>query len=851
MIHGLKMLTEAQRKARNGKVQRTTFGPLALCVEIPAGWRKGASFLTAHYGYISGTKAPDGAAIDMFLSPQASVTADVFVIDHMKGGKFDEPKVFLGFTSKVDAEETYRNVYAQRATATKMTMTQFQQWIKEGSAMQPTIKEEPKLQKVYWDSNGDPDVPMTEILYQIRKTDPTSLALEPLTLDDIYGDADEIVELDALVVPMMRLERVAGIMQNQMKRYGSEALNFQVSKPFKKNGTAQVAVVYELADGQTISIYFHNPDVTPAKIAPQDELISWKWMLNKKDITILVAPEKGQDLDPREVMRRVAKIAIKNRPTFERNNAARVERVARVEALKAEIVVLEKEVDDKTHELEILRMKLEEKRNMPAPEPEPVPEPEVTPEPEPEPQPEESAPVESPDTEQDTEQAKRDAAVKHAITVGVKNINGQASANALQDAFTNPDLTEEDKQRIVKAFRAATANLLALNQYTQTAQGGGATAGMWNVVLNARANAANKESTVPEFNEAINALADRLAALLPERKALKLKGDEKQRLRDELQLLKQADSLEALDEQWKKFSKEFLPIIHEYLATYKTQEERQDFIGSFINPLADAIKDRKAELKASPEKKEAAPEEPKEETREERVTRLHDSVMALINSATSIVDIRQLKKSATFKEFRFMTEGRGREDMESQRESIRTALYAKSAELNMPLYNEIMGEIQAATTEAGVLTALEKVEIVRNDFPPAQRKEIADAADVKMEELRNPPKPEPQATPLPEVTVEPPTLEEPVTEPVHEPAPEPVAEQPAEAVNATPLNDPVNPQETADRAYLETFDPATADDARLEEIAARYTSGEMLELLEKALAKYEEYMVAAAEESMK
>ena len=44
MIHGLKMLTEAQRKARNGKVQRVTFGPLSLCVEIPAGWRKGRRF---------------------------------------------------------------------------------------------------------------------------------------------------------------------------------------------------------------------------------------------------------------------------------------------------------------------------------------------------------------------------------------------------------------------------------------------------------------------------------------------------------------------------------------------------------------------------------------------------------------------------------------------------------------------------------------------------------------------------------------------------------------------------------------------------------------------------------------
>ena len=755
MIHGLKMLTEAQRKARNGKVQRTTVGPLSLCVEVPAGWRKGASFLTAHYGYISGTKAPDGAAIDMFLSPQASVTADVFVIDHMKGGKFDEPKVFLGFTSKVDAEETYRNVYAQRATATKMTMTQFQQWIKEGGAMQPTIKEEPKLQKVYWDSNGDPDVPMTEILYQIRKTDPTSLALEPLTLDDIYGDADEIVELDALVVPMMRLERVAGIMQNQMKRYGSEALNFQVSKPFKKNSTAQVAIVYELADGQTISIYFHNPDVTPAKVAPQDELISWKWMLNKKDITILVAPEKGQDLDPREVMRRVAKIAIKNRPTFERNNAARVERVARVEALKSEIVVLEKEVEDKTHTLEILRMKLEEKRNMPEPEPE------VTPEVQPE---EEATP-----------------SLADELAEKIANLNSLMDVRDLQAAIRNPELSRKDKKRLKDA-------------------------------LEARVDAINSER------------AERKAKLFEEfGKQIAAIETEEDR-----------DQVSAAIEGAQVFSEEEESNLLEKV--------REKF--AMVQQAA-----KEAERKAAEQAKqtEPAPEEPKKETREERVTRLHDAVMVLINSATSIEDIRRLKKSATFNEFRYVTEDTSRAaDFNQQRESIRTALYAKSAELNMPLYNEIMGEIQAATDESGVLAALEKVEMVRNDFPPSQRKEIADAADMKMEELRNP---EPQATPLPEV--QPPMPEAPAPEPVHEPAPEPVTEQPAEAVNATPLNDPVNPQEAADRAYLETFDPATADDARLEEIAARYTSGEMLELLEKALAKYEEYMVAAAEESMK
>lgn len=786
MIHGLKMLTEAQRKARNGKVQRTTFGPLALCVEIPAGWRKGASFLTAHYGYISGTKAPDGAAIDMFLSPQASVTADVFVIDHMKGGKFDEPKVFLGFTSKVDAEETYRNVYAQRATATKMTMTQFQQWIKEGGAMQPTIKEEPKLNKVYWDSNGDPDVPMTEILYQIRKTDPTSLALEPLTLDDIYGDADEIVELDALVVPMMRLERVAGIMQNQMKRYGSEALNFQVSKPFKKNGTAQVAVVYELADGQTISIYFHNPDVTPAKIAPQDELISWKWMLNKKDITILVAPEKGQDLDPREVMRRVAKIAIKNRPTFERNNAARVERVARVEALKAEIVVLEKEVDDKTHELEILRMKLEEKRNMP--EPEPVQEEEAMPAAEVAPEPEvTSGPDDAPTQEvkQSRKKAsKYDPAVAAALEEKIAKLNRFSDVRDLQTAIRDAELSRNDKKRIKEMLEQRVSDMNH-ERYLK------------------------KQEMLKEFGEQLKAVE----------------------FEDELQLVE-------------AFINKITDIDEEHMANLymRIDDKRKEL----------QIKAKQEARKAAEQAKQAAPapEEPKEETREERVTRLHDAVMVLINSATSIEDIRSLKKSATFNEFRYVTEDTSRAaDFNQQRESIRTALYTKSAELNMPLYNEIMGEIQAATDESGVLAALEKVEMVRNDFPPSQRNEITQAAEARIEALKA--APEPQATPLPEVSVKPPTLEEPVTEPAHEPAPKPVAEQPAKVVNATPLNDPVNPQEAADRAYLETFDPATADDARLEEIAARYTSGEMLELLEKALAKYEEYMVSAAEESMK
>ncbi|QOJ22956.1 MAG: hypothetical protein HRU78_04260 [Gammaproteobacteria bacterium] len=37
-----------------------------------------------------------------------------------------------------------------------------------------------------------------------------------------------------------------------------------------------------MSDGQTVSIFFHNPDTTPNKLTPADELISWKWLLNKR-----------------------------------------------------------------------------------------------------------------------------------------------------------------------------------------------------------------------------------------------------------------------------------------------------------------------------------------------------------------------------------------------------------------------------------------------------------------------------------------------------------------------------------------------------------------------------------------
>jgi hypothetical protein len=113
---------------------------------------------------------------------------------------------------------------------------------------------------------------------------------DPLTAAEILADSDGVLTLDALVVPYAKLEPRMAILKKVMDRAvdGLSVASFQITEPFSQKGTTNVAAVFELSDGQTLSVFFHNPDVTPKKIMPGDDLVSWKWMLNKKDVTIAV-----------------------------------------------------------------------------------------------------------------------------------------------------------------------------------------------------------------------------------------------------------------------------------------------------------------------------------------------------------------------------------------------------------------------------------------------------------------------------------------------------------------------------------------------------------------------------------
>ncbi|MGL5453072.1 MAG: hypothetical protein ACRDBT_11960, partial [Aeromonas sp.] len=86
------------------------------------------------------------------------------------------------------------------------------------------------------------------------------------------------------------------------------------------------------------------------------EMVSWKWLLNKKDITIVVAPEKGQDLAVREVSRRIMVLADRNSAAFSKQNSQRAERLQRIQGIKDEIAELEVVRDQKRNELDLAQV---------------------------------------------------------------------------------------------------------------------------------------------------------------------------------------------------------------------------------------------------------------------------------------------------------------------------------------------------------------------------------------------------------------------------------------------------------------------------------------------------------------
>lgn len=376
--------TAEQLRAGNYKKGKVALHGMTIAIETPQGQRRmGKSdgqpwsvICMAHYGYIVGTKASDGDAIDVYVGPVPESTKVWVVNQNDKAGNFDEVKVLLGFHDEQSARAAYMNSYERDwkglGSLIACSVDQFRWWLKFGDTTKPLTERAlphdgtQEMTETVWDSAANPvGCDVADLIYRLRGEDSEGLMLDAVTLNDILESSDGEMTLDALVVQYNQVERKAEQLRRIMESVGGEVkpLSVQITPPFKQRGTTNVVILFELSDGQTVSVWMHNPDSTPNRIKPDDELVSWAWRLNKKDVSIIVAPEKGQDLNPREVSRRIMRLAEKNSARFAKANAGRAERMANIESMKSSVAEKEATLAALDTEHEELTVKVTAKRN--------------------------------------------------------------------------------------------------------------------------------------------------------------------------------------------------------------------------------------------------------------------------------------------------------------------------------------------------------------------------------------------------------------------------------------------------------------------------------------------------------
>ncbi|SDB87003.1 defense against restriction DarA-related protein [Acinetobacter boissieri] len=168
---------------------------------------------------------------------------------------------------------------------------------------------------------------------------------------------------DSIIVDYQHLEYFMGLLHkamNNASKGGVHVENIEISKPFKRKGVAQVAVSYLMKDGQTITILFHNPDSTPSKLAQSDTLISWKTLLNRRDVTGVVQPNQGEGLSMPVLAGRIMQLVNKNSARFVRTQAKKQQVEKELNETQARLQDKKLKLDQLNADIESVKKQLDE-----------------------------------------------------------------------------------------------------------------------------------------------------------------------------------------------------------------------------------------------------------------------------------------------------------------------------------------------------------------------------------------------------------------------------------------------------------------------------------------------------------
>lgn len=221
----------------------------------------------------------------------------------------------------------------------------------------------------------NPQAPSDDVVNALYESEGRHLMLESVTMEDVEltyfdhmdFDHEAAMMLEAITTSKTRLSRTMAAFNRALNQQmaGSElsAGEAEIGRARKASGMAVMPAIIPLSDGQTITVMFHSPTNDPSKIAGNDTLVAFRFLLNKRDVTHVVSPDGGRDVSLKQTCLSLANLAERNSRKFKASQDRAEKLKNDLAAYQAQAEQLEEEARQLTEQGDKLGKLVESEQN--------------------------------------------------------------------------------------------------------------------------------------------------------------------------------------------------------------------------------------------------------------------------------------------------------------------------------------------------------------------------------------------------------------------------------------------------------------------------------------------------------
>lgn len=191
-----------------------------------------------------------------------------------------------------------------------------------------------------------------------------AVTLEELEATHLYDlESDHQMMMEAITTTKNRIERTMAAFAQELNKMlngtGMEALVAEIGQPRKAGQVAVMMARIPLSDEQSIAVVFHSPTNDPGKITETDELVAFRFLLNKRDVTHVVAPSGGRDISLKQTCLTLANLAERNSAKFQSKQAETKAKEAELTTVQSATEALETETADAVEKADTMAASLD------------------------------------------------------------------------------------------------------------------------------------------------------------------------------------------------------------------------------------------------------------------------------------------------------------------------------------------------------------------------------------------------------------------------------------------------------------------------------------------------------------